>query len=130
MKRKLQNHWTNLKLEILYMSKDIPHPLETLKWDYRFQTIRFSMPHTAVLGSTLNGKSRNVNIGIYILETPFDILETDNISVKVWGGRAKLFSCQRFSMYEQNSVVYKTSCCHVFSIASLGLRKMLYFITL
>ena len=47
------------------------------------------MPYTAVLKGTLNGKSRQINVGDLHLMNPLDILATENTPMNKWGKKAK-----------------------------------------
>ena len=58
-------------------------------WDYKqeygFYIVKFSTPYSAVLESTLHGKSRNVNIQPICLANPLNLLETENTPIRNWG---------------------------------------------
>ena len=88
MNKLLQDPLRNLKLENLYMSRDIPH---LLGGNMDFELLNFSLLAVLCWRALSNGKSRNVNIGG--LSNLLDILKAENTPINIWGRKAKpLFS--------------------------------------
>ena len=84
MNKPLQHPLTYSKLGILYMLKTFPSMWDA-KWEYEFRVIKFSAPSSAVLESTLNGKSSNANIANLHFSNPLYLLETENVPINNWG---------------------------------------------
>ena len=56
-----------------------------------FCIIKFQTLHSAVLESTLNGKSRNINLEDIHLTNAVDMLETENSAIKIGGEKHNSF---------------------------------------
>ena len=77
-------HWSSCTYE-----KTFPTTWDS-KWEYIFHIIKLSTSFSAVMESTQNGKSRNVNIGDIHLVYSLDILDSENNPINTWGRKAKL----------------------------------------
>ena len=62
---------------------------------------KFLTPHSTMLESTLNSKSRNINLGDICLANPLYGIDTVNILIKNWGRMAKVL-CTNDSLSDLN----------------------------
>ena len=101
----LQDHLMKFKVgDLVYVKRHSPFIWDS-KWEDGFCILTFLTPHSAVLKNTLNGKSRNVNLGEICLDNSWGILETKNITINDGGRKAKLlFINKSLARFEMESV--------------------------
>ena len=71
------------------------------KWKSGFHLIKNSTSCSAILESTLNGKTRIVNIGDMQLADPVTVIEAEDIPPNRWGRKARLLFSEE-SLPDQN----------------------------
>ena len=84
-----QQKVTRSLYKILYISENTTDPLG-IPSGTSFHIIKILSLCSSILESTLNGKSRNVNIGDICLTKPTGTLMANDIPNKHWGRKVKL----------------------------------------